>query len=264
MINDNSVLFTIEKHIATLTINKPQIRNAFDDKIIAKMSTSLDNINTNQNIRALVLTGSGDHFSAGADLNWMKSMINYTFDENQKDALNLAAFLKKLNNLNIPTIALVKGSVFGGALGLVACCDIAICEENSKFCLSEVKLGLSPAVISPYVINAIGQRHARRFMLTAEPFDAKTAYEIHLVHIVKPKDELENTLDELTQQITNNGPIATKTTKKLILDIVNNNYNGNLKVHTSKIISQLRVSPEGQEGLNSFFDKRKPNWVVEE
>lgn len=260
MNEENSILFSIENSIATITINRPKVRNAFDDKLIANLNTLLDKVNNDDTIKALVLTGSGEHFSAGADLNWMKNMINFSFDENQKDAGALATLLEKLNNLEKPTIALIKGGVFGGAVGLVACCDIAICEENAKFCLSEVKLGISPAVISPYVIASIGEKNARRFMLTAELFSAKCAKDIGLIHIICSNDELSNKLNDILKNIKRNGPIAIKTTKKLILDLVNNSYKGNLMEYTTKVISELRVSPEGQEGLSSFLEKRNPNW----
>lgn len=257
----NYILFKKENSIAKLILNRPEIRNAFNDKLINEFDKILDKIETDNSIKAVILQGSGEHFSAGADLNWMKSMIKFSEEENFNDALKLANMLNKLNNLNKLTIAKIKGSVFGGAIGLVACCDIAIADDNAKFCLSEVKLGISPAVISPYVISAIGSRNARRYMLTAELFDAEKAKEIGLIHEITPKNELDNKLNELISIIKNNGPIATKETKKLIFNVAKNAYNKSLNEDTAKLIARLRISKEGQEGLSAFLEKRTPSWL---
>lgn len=253
-----SVTLTITKQkVATLTIERSEVHNAFDAHTIAQLIQQIEYANT-LDIRALVLKGEGKHFSAGADLNWMKSMVSNTFEDNVADSMELARLMQVLFDTKVPTLCLVQGAAFGGALGLIACCDIAVADEKAKFCLSEVKLGLIPAVISPYVINAIGERQARRYFQTAEVFFADKALALGLVHEVS--DSPEDTLDTLLHAILQNGPEATKQAKQLICDVANKAIDDDLRQLTAERIAQIRVSDEGQEGLQAFFDKRKPSW----
>lgn len=256
---ENSLLVTTEQQVCTLTLNRPNVHNAFDDQLILNMITALKAIQNDQSIRAVILKSNGRHFSAGADLNWMQQMINYSEIKNKKDSLKLAELMQILNQLNVPTIALVQGAAYGGAVGLVACCDIALATKNAVFCFSEVKIGLIPAVISPYVIQAIGARAARRYFLTAENFDAKTALSLGLIHqLVENLDESANML---IKTIKKNSPKAICASKQIIFKNQNSLYNQELIDHTASQIAKIRVSTEGQEGIKSFLEKRKPYWI---
>jgi methylglutaconyl-CoA hydratase len=253
-----SVTLTITKNkLAYLTIERPDVHNAFDSDTIVSLTKQLEHVST-LDVRALVLQSDGKHFSAGADLNWMRAMVNNDLAENIADSMTLATLMKTLSEVPFPTIAKVQGAAFGGALGLIACCDIAIAAENAKFCLSEVKLGLIPAVISPYVIRAIGERQARRYFLTAEIFDATTAQNIGLVHQIAT--DIEHTTNEVVATLLNNGPHALVKAKSLINNVANQAINDELIAYTAEQIATIRVSKEGQEGLAAFFEKRAPNW----
>lgn len=269
----NEILLTEKNNIATISINRPKVKNAFDSNLINSLLKTLKNINENKNIKLVILTGEGNCFSSGADLNWMQKSVNFSEQENYNDALQLAELLETLNSLKKPTIALVKGFAYGGAIGLIACCDIVICENNTKFCLSEVKIGLSPAVISPYVIAKIGENNARRYMITAETFSSSQALSIGLVTLSGNEQEIDTILQNIIKKILNNAPNAIATTKSLILQLskisqLNNNkfntsnskQNINLKEFTANIIAKLRTSQEGQEGVKAFLEKRKPDW----
>lgn len=216
-----------------------------------------------QDIRIMILASTGKSFSAGADLNWMKRMADYTFDENLTDANALAYMLKTLNFMPQTTIAQIQGAAFGGAVGLVSCCDIAIANNQASFCLSEVKLGLIPATISPYVINAIGQKASRRFFQTAEKFTATKAVQLGLVDEVVELNELNNTTNNMVSELLKNAPDAVRQAKKLALDVSNQEINDELLNITSERIAHIRVSDEGQEGLKAFFEKRPPKWQQE-
>ncbi|MBQ4850621.1 enoyl-CoA hydratase/isomerase family protein [Pseudoalteromonas sp. MMG012] len=253
-----SVTLTITKtKVAILELSRPEKHNAFDDAVIAELIKCIEHANS-LDIRALVLKTDGKHFSAGADLGWMKSMAGNNFDENVADSKQLAKLMSVLANCPHPTLCLVQGAAFGGALGLIACCDIAVATENAKFCLSEVKLGLIPAVISPYVIKAIGERQARRYFLTAEVFTANTALDLGLIHEIS--DDLVHSQAKFIELLLNNGPSAVRSAKTLINEVAGNPIDETLIHHTAQRIAQIRVSPEGQEGLSAFFDKRAPNW----
>ncbi len=258
------LLFTIENGIARLTLNKPEIHNAFDDLLIAEILAALSEIEKNDLVRVVVLGSNGKHFSAGADLAWMKRMAQLDEQQNRDDAQHLAELMHKLNGLNKPTIALVDGAAFGGAVGLVACCDMAVATTRSRFCLSEVKIGLSPAVISPFVVSAIGERASRRYFLTAEAFDAQTASNLGLVHeVVADKEALAEKGQLLIDALLKNSPQAIDKTKQLIQTVSRGDINQQMRDYTVNLIAAIRVSNEGQEGLSSFLEKRTANWVKE-
>ncbi|ESP92159.1 MULTISPECIES: enoyl-CoA hydratase-related protein [Pseudoalteromonas] len=253
-----SVTLNITKSkVAILELSRPEKHNAFNAEIIAELIKTIEYANQLE-IRALVLKTQGKHFSAGADLAWMKSMADNNYEENVADSLELAKLMQVLATSPHPTLCLVQGAAFGGALGLIACCDIAVATANAKFCLSEVKLGLIPAVISPYVIKAIGERQARRYFLTAEVFEASKALELGLIHDIS--EDLEHSEEYFIEQLLNNGPVAVKSAKSLINEVAGKSIDEGLITHTAKRIAEIRVSEEGQEGLSAFFDKRAPNW----
>lgn len=266
MNNQTHVLVELDSRgIATVVLNRPDKHNAFNAEVIAELVTALQRLDRDSGVRAVVLTGAGKSFSAGADLGWMKSMAGYSEDQNLEDSLKLAELMQVLDNLGKPTIGKVNGHVFGGGVGLVACCDIAIAVNSARFALSEVKLGLVPAVISPYVIAAIGERHARRFFLTAEAMDATTARQIGLVHEVVAMDALDAAVEREIALLLAGGPQAQAAAKYLVRQVCHADIDaeGHLRQTTAEIIAQIRVSEEGQEGLTAFLDKRKPHWVKE-
>lgn len=247
--------------IATVTLCDAQKHNAFDDNMIAALHETFTSLAGNTSVRAVVLAALGKSFSAGADLNWMKRMAGYDYAHNEADARALADMLQALYSLPQPTIARVQGAAFGGGVGLVSCCDIAVASSTASFCLSEVKLGLIPATISPYVITAMGERAAKRYFMTAERFDATTAQKLGLVSEVVSADALDATIESLCQAICANGPNAVAAAKKLAQDIAGEAINESMLADTSARIAAIRVSPEGQEGLGAFLNKRTPNWI---
>lgn len=260
--NNPSFIVETDKHgVTTLTLNRPEVHNAFDDTLIEKLTKELEAIGRNPNIRVLLLAARGKSFSAGADLNWMQRMANYSFEKNHNDALSLAHLLQTLNALNKPTIALVQGAALGGGVGLVACCDIAIAADSAVFCLSEVKLGLTPAVISPYVIAAMGARAARRYFLTAERFTALEAHRLGLIHCLANTQDLRSAAQDIIDNLLHNAPMAIAETKKLIADVQHHSIDEKLIFDTAKRIAKIRVSAEGQEGLAAFLEKRPPRWI---
>ncbi|WP_198160442.1 enoyl-CoA hydratase-related protein [Photobacterium jeanii] len=244
--------------VAFLTLNRTDKHNAFDDHLIAELIKQLALLSTHPEIRALVLQANGKHFSAGADLNWMRSMAAKTPEENQADAEQLSLLMHQLDNFPHPSLCLVQGAAYGGALGLICCCDMAIAHPQASFCLSEVKLGLIPATIGPYVLRAMGNRQARRYMLTAEIINAHTAQNLMLIHQLS--DDLTQARQTWLQHILANSPSAVSAAKSLCLNCDNHPIDDNLRHITSETIATLRVSPEGQEGLNAFFEKRRPHW----
>lgn len=263
--NNNAVLLQIsDQGVATLTLNRPEVHNAFDASIIAALIESLEATDRNPQVRVLVLRSNGRNFSAGADLGWMKRMAHNSHQENLDDAGQLARLMEALNNHSKPTIALVQGAAYGGAVGLAACCDIVIATEQTRFCLSEVKIGLIPAVISPYVVRAIGERLARRYFLTAEPFGAKIAADAGLVHqVVAHDDQLERACERFIAQLRRNSPQAMHAAKALIFAVSQKPIDTAVVDDTAHRIADIRVSAEGQEGLGAFLDKRSPNWIEE-
>ena len=246
-----------------LTLNRPEIHNAFGDRLIADLTNALVEAETDEKVQAIVLTGTGNTFSAGADMNWMQSMAQASEDENREDALRLAKLLRVLNFHPKPTIARINGAAFGGGLGLIACCDIAISVVDAVFALTEVRLGLVPAVISPYVIRRIGERQARRFFLTAERFDAARAMRLGLVREVSTPEMLDNMIDQQLRWLSEGGPQAISEAKSLIFEVCGESAvkQEELDRYTADLIARLRVSSEGQEGLAAFLEKRKPSWT---
>jgi methylglutaconyl-CoA hydratase len=260
---DTVLLSSDPRGVATLTLNRPEKHNAFDAALIADLTQKLLRINSDAGTRIVILTGAGKSFSAGADLNWMRSMAKFSEVENIEDALKLAELMDVLNTLRKPTIARVNGAVYGGGVGLVACCDIAIAADTAKFALSEVKLGLVPSVISPYVIAAIGAHQARRYFLTAEAISAQQARTMGLVHEAVPSNQLDDSVEREVQLLLKAGPEALIACKELIAANTATSVSARraLKQKTAQLIAQLRVSEEGQEGLSAFLEKRPPKWI---
>ena len=264
MTDDTVVLERDERGVATLTINRPQVHNAFDDELIVRLLHTLEAVEADPDVRLLILRAEGKNFSAGADLNWMRRMADYSPEENLADAEQLARLMERLNHLNKPTIARVQGLAFGGGVGLVACCDMAVAADNAGFALSETRLGLIPAVISPYVIAAIGERAARRYMLTAERFDAAEAQRIGLVHEAVPEDVLDEALERLVSSLLLCGPNALSAAKSLIFAVSRKPTTDTVRRDTAERITRVRASDEGREGVSAFLQKRPPAWIPEE
>jgi methylglutaconyl-CoA hydratase len=257
------VLIEIDDGIARVTLARPQVHNAFDDVLIEALTAQLRELESMPRVRAIVLTGEGASFSAGADLHWMRRMVAADEKDNRKDARKLAKLMRTLHYLDKPTIARVNGSAFGGGVGLVACCDIAIASKDAKFGLTEVRLGLVPAAISPYVIDAIGARQARRWFITGETFPAETALAIGLVHQVVPARQLDAAVQAQLALLRAAGPVAATQAKALVHRVVHPDFRRQreLDEDNAELIARLRISPEGQEGLTAFLAKRKPAWV---
>jgi methylglutaconyl-CoA hydratase len=261
----DAILLERRDTTATLTLNRPQVHNAFDDGLIAEITAALGSLANDGGIRALVLTGAGATFSAGADLNWMRRMAQAGAEENRGDALRLAKLLRALQFFPKPTLARVNGSAYGGGVGLVACCDIAIGIEGAKFALSEVKLGLVPATIAPYVVQAIGPRHARRLFVGAEIFDAAEAARIGLLHHCVDANHLDEAVYRQLHFLAKGGPLAQHEAKLLALRTAGMTVESAARIDTenAELIARLRVSPEGQQGLSAFLEKRPPSWLKE-
>src|SRR6478672_13040918 len=249
-----------EGPVARLRLDRAQLHNAFDAGLIAGLTDALEELGRDAAIRVVVLEGAGPSFSAGADLNWMRGMAAASEAENREDSLRLARLMRTLDELPKPTIARVHGAAFGGGVGLVACCDIAIGASGAKFGLTESKLGLLPAVISPYVIAAIGPREARRWFATAELFDAHEARRIGLLHDVVEPDALDAAVQRQLDFVRKAGPHAAAAAKTLVRRVAAGGDGATLDADNADLIAALRVSPEGQEGLSAFLDKRKPAW----
>jgi methylglutaconyl-CoA hydratase len=250
-----------ENGIAALTLSRPELHNAFDDELISGLTQALRVLERNASVRVVVLSAQGKSFSAGADLNWMKRMAGYSRRKNLRDALGLAELMRTLHGLNKPTIARVQGAAYGGGVGLVAACDIAIASREATFALSEVRLGLVPAVIGPYVVAAIGERMARRYFLTGERFDAAQALGMGLVHDVCEVQDLDDHVQAAAAQILLGGPAALAAAKRLVRDVARRPLDEELAKETAALIAGLRTSPEGKEGIGAFLEKRSPRWA---
>lgn len=258
--NDNLQVIVSDIGVARIIINRPNLHNAFDDVLIQNMLQVLKEFDQDLKIKVVQIAAKGKIFSSGADINWMQGTMSYSFDENIKDATALSDLMETLKFLSKPTIVQIQGAVFGGGVGLVACCDIAVASTAASFCLSEVKIGLIPAVISPYVIAAMGERAARRYMLTAEQFSASDAKNMGLIHQVVSPEELNSTVQNITEKLLRNSPQAVNAAKKIINRVSENPYN---KAHIKKnieAIAAIRISQEAQEGLAAFLEKRKAVW----
>lgn len=261
LMSEKMILVDIDvRGVATVTLNRPDVHNAFDDALIDTLDGILKQLDHNDAVRVVVLAAEGKSFSAGADLRWMQRMASYSETENLEDARRLAALMRTLNQMVKPTLARVQGSAFGGGVGLIACCDIVVASEHARFALTEVKLGLIPAVISPYVSRAIGDRHARRYMLTGEQFSAEEGYRLGLVHDVVPESLLDERIRTLVAMLLENGPAAMTAIKALLSRVAGGPLDDAMIEDTAKRIAKIRATDEGKEGVTAFLEKRKPRW----
>jgi len=247
--------------VATVTLNRPEVRNAFNDDVIAELTLAFNQLGQDARVRAIVLQATGPAFCAGADLHWMRRMADYSHAENLADAACLAEMLRVIYTCPKPTLARIQGDVVAGGMGLVAACDIAVSVDGAQFCLSEVKLGLYPATISPYVIRAMGARAAHRYFLTAERFDALEALRIGFVHAVVGADQLDEKVAEMTQALLNASPNAVRECKALLHAVAGRDISPRLIADTVEGIANIRASHDGKEGVQSFLQKRKPGWL---
>ncbi len=254
----SAIKVSTTNNITKITLNRPEVRNAFNDAMISEMTQAFRDVSKDPQIRVIALEGSGESFSAGGDLNWMKSMVNFSKQENIADSEKLFEMYQALKDIPVPVVTKVHGHAMGGALGLIAASDIVFAERQTQFCFSEVRLGLAPAVISAFVKDKIHTRDMHRYFLTAEVFNSKEAYEMGLIHDYGDIEVVEDLINKTLKKISQNGPQAVRATKKLIADLKRTQ---NLKQTTSEVIAELRVSDEGQEGLSAFFEKRKPSWL---
>ncbi|OOG83462.1 enoyl-CoA hydratase [Hydrogenophaga sp. A37] len=254
---------SVQDRIARITLSRPEVRNAFNDAVIQELKAAFEAVGTRDDVRAVVLAAEGPAFCAGADLNWMRRMADYTREENVADAGQLAAMLKAIYECPKPTIAAVQGDVFAGGMGLVAACDMAVSVDTATYCLSEVKLGLIPATISPYVIRAMGARASHRYFLTAERFSAQEAHRIGFVHeLVSGPETLDAKVNELAQALVSASPAAVKACKRLVQDVAERPIDAALIAATVEGIADIRASEQGREGVASFLQKRKPAWLA--
>lgn len=254
---------TIERagHLATVTLNRPDVRNAFNEATIAELTQAFRALGADASVRAIVLAANGPAFCAGADLNWMKKMAGYTHAENHADALQLATMLRTIYECPQPVAARVQGDCYAGGMGLVAACDIVVAVDEAQFCLSEVKLGLIPATIAPYVIKAMGEQASRRYFLTAERFTAATALHIGLAHEVVTSAALDAKVAEIVKALVSNSPAAVRQAKTLVREVAGREVNDALVEDTAARIAHIRSSNQGREGVASFLEKRKPDWL---
>lgn len=251
---------TDSRGVTTVTLNRPDKHNALDGESWRQLYEALTSLRNDPAVRAVVLTGAGQTFCAGADISHMRSMLNASEQQNVEDAMLLARCLRALDELPQPVIARINGNAFGGGVGLIACADIAIASEAAKFALTEVRLGLVPATISPYVIDAIGPRQARRLFLTAATLDATEAQALNLVHVVVPADALDATVAQQLDLLLRGGPMALEAAKKLIRDVSRDTTRDSAEADRAQLLAKLRVSAEGREGLSAFLERRKPDW----
>jgi methylglutaconyl-CoA hydratase len=247
-------------HLARVTLNRPEVRNAFNAELIAELTDAFTTLGARSDLRAIVLAAEGKAFCAGADLNWMKAMAGYSWDENHADATRLADMLWALYSCPVPVVARVQGDVYAGGVGLVACADVVVAVDTAGFCLSEAKLGLLPATIGPYVVKALGEQASRRYFVTAERFSAAEAHRLGLAHEVVTADALDAKVDELVAAIAANGPAAVRACKQLVKDVAGRAVTPELRGDTVRRIADIRASAEGREGVASFLNKRAPSW----
>jgi len=250
-----------EHGVAVLWLNRPDVRNAFNDTMIAELTAAFGELEKDPAVRAVVLAGRGKVFCAGADLNWMKRMGELDFEENRKDAIAFGTMLNRLHALAKPTVARVHGAAFAGGMGLIAACDIAVASTDTEFCVSEVRLGLTPATISPYVLAAMGERSARRYFLTAERFPAAEAYRIGFVQELAQPEELDATVNAILGELVQGAPGAHTVTKDLIRAVAGRRVDSGLMDDMATRIATARASAEGREGVRAFLEKRKPAWL---
>jgi len=255
-----TILFNVEGSIAKIILNRPEIHNAFNDIMLSELIEVFKEVRQRKSeIRVVILTGNGKSFCAGADLHWMRRMVNYSYAENVEDSKRLSECLYRLYTLPQPTIARVNGASVGGGMGLVAACDIVVAQEEAVFSLSEVKVGLVPACISPYVIKRAGEAKCREFFLSGERISAEKAFSAGLLNEIVPFDRLDPVVDRWKSQFLNNGPEALSVCKQLLEKIPSMSLDEAME-YTADGIAKLRISKEGQEGMNAFLEKRKPSW----
>jgi methylglutaconyl-CoA hydratase len=257
---------TDNRAVLTLTMHRPEVHNAFDADMISELTTALTIADQDDTVRMVVITGSGTCFSSGADMHWMRSLVTASREDNKADALRLAQLMRTLNYLSKPTIARINGAAFGGGLGLIAACDITISVDSARFGLTEARLGLAPAVISPYVFRRIGERNARRYFLSGERFGSQRALDIGLIQQSVTEDQLDETVERVIGQLLLSGPLAVAQCKQLAFEVAGHNEQSqrSMDEYTAGLIASLRVSAEGQEGLAAFLEKRKPAWVTQD
>jgi methylglutaconyl-CoA hydratase len=251
---------TDARGVATLTLNRPEVHNAFNDAVIAELDATLRRLASDPSLRVLIVTGAGASFSAGADLNWMRRMGGFSEAENLADAMALASMLRHLNDFPKPTVARVNGAAFAGGVGLISCCDIAIGASDAVFAVSEVRFGLVPGTIGPYLVGAIGARMARRLFQTAERISADEARRIGLLHEAVPRDALDATVERVVAQLLEGGAVAQSVSKRLAIDLAIGEVDDDVVRHTAKASADARARAEGREGTTAFLEKRKPSW----
>ena len=249
--------------VARVWLNRPDIRNAFNEASISALAGAFTGLGADPGVRAIVLGGRGKVFCAGADLGWMRTMAGYTWEQNRADAQALAGMLWAIYSCPVPVVGRIHGDCYAGGMGLAAACDILVAADVATFCLSEARLGLLPATISPYVIRALGEQASRRYFTTAERFGAAKAHELGFVHEVCAPDAIDAKVDELVATLVANGPMATRACKQLVQDVAGQPISGELRAETARRIADIRASDEGREGVQSFLQKRKPAWLLE-
>jgi methylglutaconyl-CoA hydratase len=255
-----TIVYSKQNKIARVVFNRPDVHNAFNSKMIGEIDDAIEKIRSDDSVRVVILTGEGKSFCAGADIKWLREIIDYSYEQNLEESLQLAEVLHKIYTLSKPTIAMVNGAAIGGGNGFLSACDISVASEEAKFGLSEVKIGLVPAAISPYVMRRIGESKAREYFLTGKRISAQKALEIGLVNEVVPSDKLEKTVQDIGSLLLTSGPEAIAACKELIDKTTRMNFD-ELKKFTAQMIANLRISPEGQEGMAAFLEKRKPKWI---
>ena len=249
-------------HVAEVWLNRPEVRNAFNDGVIAALTEAFTRLNQDTELRVVVLAGHGKAFCAGADLNWMRAMADYSWDENRADAGKLAQMLWTLDQCPVPVIGRVHGDCYAGGMGLASVCDVLVASDNVTFCLSEARLGLLPATIAPYVVRAMGEQAARRWFTTAERFSAAQGHAMGFVHELCAPDEIDARVAALVATLVANGPAAVRACKQLVRDVAGRPIDAALRDETARRIADIRASTEGREGVQSFLGKRAPNWLA--
>lgn len=255
-----TIIFAKQGEIVRINLNRPDVHNAFNNTMIRELGDAFNVIKGDESIRVVILTGKGKSFCAGADISWLRDIVNYSYNQNLEESLNLAEALHKLYVLPKPTIAMVNGAAIGGGNGFLSACDIVVASEEARFGLSEVKIGLVPAAISPYVIRRIGESKAREYFLTGKRISAQKALEIGLVNEVVPHEKLDEKVEEVAQLLLTSGPEAIASCKELIFNVLRMSLE-EAKTYTARMIANLRISEEGQEGMAAFLEKRKPKWI---
>ena len=250
----------VDDRVAKVFLNRPDVRNAFNDSVIAELTQAFTDLGRNPNLRAIVLGGHGKAFCAGADLNWMRAMAGFSWGENQADAQRLAQMLWTIYSSPVPVVGRLHGDCYAGGMGLAAACDVLVAAEGMQFCLSEARLGLLPATIGPYVLRAMGEQAARRYFITAERFSASQARDMGFVHEVVPAHALDAKVDEIVALLVANGPAAVKACKRLVQDFAGRDITADLRAESARRIADIRASDEGREGVQAFLNKREPAW----